>query len=139
MPSEAPSRNVKEFAPGAIVAGEGSPAGGWYVLLSGRVAVTKKGVKVADFSTRGMVFGEISSILGRPRTATLTAVEPTTVAYFEAGLDELVSKYPAVAKTVLVSLAQRLERTTDALWVASKAALRGVSTGMEAADEKADA
>lgn len=122
MSTDASSRNVKEFAPGAIIAEEGSPAGGWYVLLSGHVAVTKKGVTVADFSTRGMVFGEISSILGRPRTATLTAVEPTSVAYFEAGLDELVSDYPNVAKTVLVSLAQRLERTTDALWVASKAA-----------------
>lgn len=111
-------RNVKMFARGEIIAAEGSPAGGWYVLLSGRVAVFKQERHVAEFSTRGMVFGEISSILSRPRTATLVAVEPTTVLYFEAGLDELVTRYPTVAKTVLVSLAQRLERTTDALWVA---------------------
>ncbi len=110
--------NVKNFARGDVIAEEGSPGVGWYVLLSGRVGVIKQGTQVAEFSTRGAVFGEISSILSRPRTARLMAVEPTSLMHFEANLDELISKYPAVAKTVLVSLAQRLEKTTEALWVA---------------------
>lgn len=110
--------NVKTFARGDIIAEEGSPGVGWYVLLSGRVAVMKAGTQIAEFSTRGSVFGEISSILSRPRTARLIAVEPTSLMHFDANLDELVAKYPAVAKTVLVSLAQRLEKTTEALWVA---------------------
>ena len=126
-------RNVKTFVRGEIIATEGSPAGGWYVLLSGRVAVFKQERHVAEFSTRGMVFGEISSILSRPRTATLVAVEATSVLYFEAGLDELVTRYPNVAKTMLVSLAQRLERTTDALWVAMNQAPVASATAATAA------
>lgn len=129
MSSDSSPRNVKEFPAGSIIAEEGSPAGGWYVLLSGRVSVLKQGTQVAEFATRGMVFGEISSILGRPRTATLVAQVATSVAYFEASLDELVTKYPNVAKTVLVSLAQRLERTTDALWVAVQAQGRSGEPG----------
>jgi CRP-like cAMP-binding protein len=113
-----PPNNVKEFSRGDVIAEEGSPGGGWYVLLSGRVAVFKQGTKITEFSTRGIVFGEISSILSKPRTARLVAVEPCQVVHFDANLDELVAKYPGVAKTVLISLAQRLEKTTEALWVA---------------------
>lgn len=109
---------VQEFAPGETIAEQGSPGGGWYVLLSGRVAVLKNGTRVAEFATRGTVFGEVSSILSRPRTATLRAVEATSVVHFEADLDRLVTQHPNIAKTVLVSLAKRLEQTTDALWVA---------------------
>ena len=117
MSAELP-KTVKTFDRGAVLAEEGSPSGGWYVLLDGRVAVFKQGIQIAEFSKRGMIFGEISSILDRPRTARLLAVEPTSVIHFEASVDELVTRYPAMAKTMLVSLAQRLERTTDALWVA---------------------
>lgn len=112
------NNTVQSFARGDIIAEEGSAGVGWYVLLSGRVGVIKAGTQITEFATRGAVFGEISSILSRPRTARLIALEPTTLMHFEANLDELVSKYPAVAKTVLVSLAQRLEKTTEALWVA---------------------
>lgn len=118
MASSESANSVKQYNRGDIIAEEGSAGVGWYVLLSGRVAVFKQGTQITEFGTRGMVFGEISSILSRPRTARLVAVEPTAVMHFEANLDELIAKYPAVAKTVLISLAQRLERTTDALWVA---------------------
>jgi CRP-like cAMP-binding protein len=112
------STSVKSFQPGEVIAEEGSTGGGWYVLLSGRVGVFKRGTRIAEFTNRGVVFGEISSILSRPRTARLVAEELTSVAYFEASVEDLVAKHPIVAKTVLISLAARLERTTEALWVA---------------------
>lgn len=114
----AKSTNVTNVPRGGIIAEEGSPGVGWYVLLSGRVGVFKQGTQIAEFSNRGIVFGEISSILSRPRTARLVALEPTSLVHFEADLDELIAKHPNVAKTVMISLAQRLERTTEALWVA---------------------
>lgn len=112
------SNGVLSFKAGDVIAEEGSPAGGVYILLSGRVGVEKQSVPVAQFTTRGMVFGEISSILSRPRTARLVALDDTVVTYFNANLDELIAQHPKVAKTIMVSLAQRLERTTDAWWVA---------------------
>jgi len=126
-------QNVKTFARGAIIAEQGSTGSGWYVLLSGRVAVFKHETQITEFSTRGMIFGEISSILSRPRTATLIAVEPTSVIHFEADLDELIAKHPNIAKTMLVSLAQRLEKTTDALWAAMQPKADG-TLGSELSD-----
>lgn len=115
---ESIEQRMKLYPANAVIAEEGSPGVGWYILLSGRVGVFKHGKPIAEFNTRGIVFGEISSILARPRTARLTALEPTWVLQFEANLDELIAKYPNVARTVMISLAQRLEKTTDALWAA---------------------
>lgn len=141
-----PSKSIKQYARGEIIATQGSTGGGWYVLLSGRVAVFKHEAQVAEFTTRGAIFGEISSILGRPRTATLIAVEPTSVVHFDANLDELISKHPAVAKTMLVSLASRLEKTTNELWSAVQpkehmpdAHHLATAAAPVSADEKADA
>jgi CRP-like cAMP-binding protein len=137
---------IKNYARGEIIATQGSTGRGWYVLLSGRVAVFKHEAQVAEFSTRGVIFGEISSILSRPRTATLIAVEPTSVVHFDADLDDLISKHPAVAKTMLVSLAQRLQKTTDALWTAVQPKEQAPHSGaaaddhaMPPSDEKTDA
>lgn len=106
------------FAPQQLIEDEGSPQIGWYVLLTGRVGVFKSDIQVAEFSTRGAVFGEISSILRRPRSARLTALEATTVMYYDTDIDQLIAHHPKVAKTMLVSLAERLVETTEALWSA---------------------
>lgn len=117
-PSSSNAHRVTNHAANEIIAEEGSTSLGWYVLLSGRVGVFKRDTKIAEFATRGMVFGELSSILHQPRTARLVALEPTTAMHFDADLDQLVKEHPQVAKTMLVSLAQRLATTTDALWSA---------------------
>lgn len=109
---------IATYAANQVIAEEGSPSLGWYVLLSGRVGVFKRGAKIAEFSTRGVVFGELSSILHQPRTAQLVALEPTSAMHFDADLDQLIEHHPKVAKTMLVSLAHRLATTTEALWSA---------------------
>jgi CRP/FNR family cyclic AMP-dependent transcriptional regulator len=65
---------VARFEKGAVIAAEGAVAFGWYVLLSGRVGVFKGKLQVAEFSERGVIFGELSGILSTPRTATLKAL-----------------------------------------------------------------
>ncbi len=106
---------ITHYATSEVIAEEGSPSVGWYVLLSGRVGVFKGTKKVAEFAKRGAVFGEISSILHQPRSARLVALEPTSTMHFDADVDTLIAKHPKVAKTMLVSLAERLTKTTDAL------------------------
>lgn len=117
QPPNGPSQTAT-YAPHQVIEAEGSSHGGWYVLLSGRVGVFKRGQQIAEFATRGAVFGEIASILHRPRTAQLVALEPTSVIYFDTDLDQLIEHHPRVAKTMLISLAERLVQTTDALWSA---------------------
>lgn len=113
------------YSIGDTIASMGDPADGFYILLTGKIGVYKKDFTVAEVNTRGTIFGELGCILNIPRTATLQAIEPTSVLFVRMSLDELVAKYPEFAKKLLVDLAQRLTRTTDSWWsVAGETVLR---------------
>ncbi len=109
------SSNIQEYAEKEIIASEGDIEAGWYVLLQGRVGVLKHGKKIAEFSEHGVVFGELSSILNTPRTATLISLEQTRVIHFKASLDNIIEHYPKMTKQIVISLAERLAKTTDNL------------------------
>ncbi len=104
------------YSIGDTIAGMGDPADGFYILLTGKIGVYKKDFTVAEVNTRGTIFGELGCILNIPRTATLQALEPTSVLFVRMTLDELVVKYPEFAKKLLIDLADRLTRTTESWW-----------------------
>lgn len=110
----------KYYSIGDTIAREGEPSEGWYVLLNGRVGVVKHDLTITEFGEAGTVFGELGCFLHGPRTATLQAIEPTSVLYVRMDLDELVTNHPQVAKKILLGLAERLAQTTDAWWVSQK-------------------
>jgi CRP/FNR family transcriptional regulator, cyclic AMP receptor protein len=109
------SSNILEYTEKQVVANEGDTEVGWFVLLRGRIGVFKHDKKVDEFSQRGVVFGELSSILNTPRTATLIALEPSKVIHFKTSLDTLIVHYPKMTKKIIISLAERLAKTTDNL------------------------
>jgi CRP/FNR family transcriptional regulator, cyclic AMP receptor protein len=109
------SSNIQEYAEKQVIASEGDKEVGWYVLLKGRVGVFKHNKKVAEFSQHGVVFGELSGILNTPRTATLIALELTKVIHFKTSLDNIIEHYPKMTKQIIISLAERLAKTTDNL------------------------
>jgi CRP-like cAMP-binding protein len=106
----------KYYSIGDTIAQIGEHADGWYILLTGKVGVFKRDFTVAEIDKRGTVFGELGCILNRPRTATLQALEPTSVLFVQMGIDEVVDKHPEFAKRILVDLAQRLIQTTESWW-----------------------
>lgn len=110
----------KYYSIGEIIARMGDPAEAWYILLSGKVGVFKRDFSVAEISERGTVFGELGCLLNIPRTATLQAMEPTSVLYVHMSMDEVIKKHPEFAKRILVSLAERVAKTTDAWWASSQ-------------------
>ena len=86
-----------------------------FVLLSGRAAVLKAGVKVATLGP-GDHFGELSLLDGGLRTATVTATTDLTVLVlskpaFNGVLDEI----PTLAHKLLVSVAHRLRESEQSL------------------------
>ena len=109
------SSNIKEYAEKQVLVNEGDTEVGWFILLKGRVGVFKHDKKVAEFTQHGVIFGELSSILNTPRTASLIALEPTRAIHFKASLDSIVERFPRLTKQIIISLAERLAKTTDNL------------------------
>jgi CRP-like cAMP-binding protein len=99
-----------------IITKEGDLSFDWYVLVKGRVGVFKGDLKMNEFSERGVIFGELSGLLARPRTATMKALEDTEVMVVESSIDEVIRNHPDIANKILISLAERLAKTTDEMW-----------------------
>ena len=99
-----------------IITKEGDLTFDWYVLLNGRIGVYKGERKVNEFSERGVIFGELSGLLARPRTATMKALVDSEVMVIESSVDEVVRNHPDIAHKILLSLAERLAKTTDEMW-----------------------
>jgi CRP/FNR family cyclic AMP-dependent transcriptional regulator len=66
-----------EFPEGRVVAREDQSGEGFHVILEGRVSVNVHGEERATLGP-GQFFGEMSLIDGKPRSATVTVIEPTT-------------------------------------------------------------
>jgi CRP-like cAMP-binding protein len=104
------------FKKDEIITSEGDLSFDWYVLVKGRVGVFKGDLKMSEFSERGVIFGELSGLLARPRTATMKAMEDSEVMVVESSIDEVIRNHPDIANKILISLAERLAKTTDEMW-----------------------
>lgn len=85
-----PSRDIKalaavarerQFTPGERLLTEGESGAGLYVLIGGKVRVTQRNangeeVELGTYDA-GAVLGEMSLLDDLPRSATVTAIEPT--------------------------------------------------------------
>ncbi len=76
-----PRLRFKRLSPGDSIIQEGSETGGFYLVLVGRVLVTKKsrdgGVQTLAELGEGEYFGEMSLLKGRPAMASVVAAVPT--------------------------------------------------------------
>jgi len=111
---------MKIFKPGDVITREGAVDKELFILISGRIGVFKSEVKVAEFSEKGMVIGEMSIILEGERTASLIAEEETVVLNLNLPMDKLIEKYPDLVKKMMVNLAERLQVLTQEYYVLAK-------------------
>lgn len=99
---------------GTVIAREGEPGVGLFILSTGTAEVTIGGKKKIMLGP-GDFFGEIALLDGGPRTATVTAVTDVKL----LGLTEwvfrgLMQQYPNIAVKTLQAMADRLRRATKA-------------------------
>ncbi len=114
----------EEFRPGATIIKQGDEGVGFYILEKGSVEVYKDDIKLNVLMFPGTIFGEMGNITNKPRTCTVKARTPTVVTRYEAaGMDEIIREYPDIALRIFMTLASRLERTTQKLADLSQAAL----------------
>jgi CRP-like cAMP-binding protein len=99
---------------GTVIAREGNPGVGLFVIVDGEAVVTIGGRRMAVLR-RGDYFGEIALLDGGPRSATVTARSDVRL----LGLTEwvfrgLLQEHPSIAVKTLESMAGRLRSATQA-------------------------
>ena len=120
----------QHFEAGATIFRAGDPSLGIYIIQDGEVAITVDGVEVVRLHA-GELFGESGVLEARPRSATATAITPTTLLVTPS--DAFVSAFGMNnerALTLVKLLCSRLRNTT--LRAAHAGYLAPVANGSEA-------
>ncbi len=113
---------MEKFSPGAMVLEEGAPGDSMYIIKKGEIEVfthappgspvTLTRLKEGDF------FGEISLVTGRPRTASVKALQPVELVRLnKKDFDQIAANHPEVRKIVEQSIHLRLANKLKALGV----------------------
>ena len=109
----------RDFPPNQVIVREGAPGTSMFFITAGKVEIRKKDPHTGiDFLLvemgPGQNFGEMSLLTGKPRSATVTAVQPTTVAVLEqADFQDLLLKYPKIGISLTTVLAERVEAASQ--------------------------
>jgi hypothetical protein len=103
-----PMVDIRRFGAGESIIREGDAPESLFELIEGGASVSVAGTPVGEVK-EGELFGEVSFLTGRPRTATVTAQSTCLVHVIRIGAFERVVKYrPALMYTLSRTLARRL-------------------------------
>jgi CRP-like cAMP-binding protein len=106
------------FEPGQAIVERGDPGDAMYIMVSGAAEVDVGGR--FHRLERGDFFGEMAVLAGKPREATVTAVEPLEALQISADeFQAFLSTNPQIAVGMLKSLVERLREVQDRLdtWI----------------------
>jgi cAMP-dependent protein kinase regulator len=113
---------LEQHAEGDVIITEGEPGSSMYVIAHGEVKVYTRGaggkganVYLAKLG-EGDFFGEVSVLTGKPRTATITASQPTELLRLDKEkLDNALGKYPGIRKVLDEFYKKRAKHTVEAM------------------------
>ncbi len=110
----------RSFKAGDILIKQGEQGIGLFIIMSGKVRIEKSdaGGKQVELATNGPgeILGEMAVLDGAPRTATVTAVEPTDCLILASWeFNSFLKAHPEVAIDILPIVVKRFRETNDAL------------------------
>jgi CRP/FNR family transcriptional regulator, cyclic AMP receptor protein len=105
---------TRTLAAGEVLLTEGSSGRTMYVLIRGAVEVRKDGGTLVRIDEPGAFVGEISALLGVPRSADVVAVEPSEVRVLADPTAALAAE-PELVLAIARLLAHRLRAVTSYL------------------------
>lgn len=101
------------FAAGETICVEGEAGHSLFVLQDGLAEVAISGGGVVARLRRGEVVGEMSLLSGEPRSATVTAIVPTSAHELDREtFTRILATYPTILTNLTAILSARLVRTT---------------------------
>jgi CRP/FNR family transcriptional regulator, cyclic AMP receptor protein len=99
--------------PGAVLIEQGAVEAHLYAMVDGRVRVHRGDQTLLELGP-GATVGELAVLVPAPRTASVTALEPTLLLRVDkAVLDELLADWPELAHGVIAELVARLRATAE--------------------------
>jgi CRP/FNR family cyclic AMP-dependent transcriptional regulator len=110
----------RAFEPGQVVFREGDASDTCYVVRSGRVRATRehsggRTITLATFGP-GDIFGELALFEDERRSATIEAIEQTSVvAVLGPDMRRLMIEHPGISARLVVALGRRLRETNERL------------------------
>jgi len=110
----------RSFDPGQLVFREGDDSDTCYIVRDGQARAIRshtdgRTITLASFGP-GDIFGELAMFEDERRSATIEAIEPTTVVGVLGGdMRRLMSEHPGIAMRLAVALAGRLRETNERL------------------------
>ncbi|HXP32104.1 MAG TPA: mechanosensitive ion channel family protein [Stellaceae bacterium] len=108
----------QNYPAAAVIVGEGEPGNSLFVVISGLLDVSRRGLATRPRSigrlVAGDAFGEMSLLTGAPRSATITAVTPVTLAEItKETLEPILNAYPALILRLSEIQAARMTANMD--------------------------
>jgi CRP/FNR family transcriptional regulator, cyclic AMP receptor protein len=101
---------------GKVLTSQGEMGREFFVLVEGKAEAVRDGTSIGMLGP-GSFFGEMSLLERKPRSATVTTLEPTSLLVITTGdFNSLVQSVPSVDHKMLVVLADRL-RDVEARFV----------------------
>src|SRR4051794_40566839 len=101
---------VVDLSDGATMIDQGVPGDAFFVILDGHAVVETDGATVGEAGP-GDYFGELALLDNQPRSATVRAVGPTTVAVLGVRMFRtLLREFPEIAEQLLAGLATELRK-----------------------------
>ncbi len=114
--------SIRDCTEGQIVVEEGDPGDDIFIILSGQLSVTKRvrrssGEEVPQlFGVRhpGEMVGEMALMDERPRSARLTAIQPTRLLVFDRQhFEETLEQHPRIFFDIIKALSRRLRESNE--------------------------
>lgn len=102
------------FPAGSVVLEQGTQTGKLIVLKDGELEVTRDGRFISSTRSPGAIFGEMSLLLEKPHTATVSAVTDVECYVIEDAL-KVLETHPSWTLQIARLLAQRVNNTTQQL------------------------
>ncbi len=110
----------REFEPGQVVFREGDSSDTCYIVRSGRARAVREHsdgrvITLATFHP-GDIFGELAMFEDELRSATVEAVEPSTVvAVLGPDMRRLMTEHPEISTRLVIALGRRLRESNERL------------------------
>lgn len=112
LPAYLLNPDIEAYQEGDVIIQEGNTDKDFFKLIRGKVAVLRSGKKIAEITEPGEYFGEMATILEKPRSASIISMGGSIIKRYPGNkFSELIEKYPEVSRHLFRTLAERLHKS----------------------------